>query len=195
MQGHTGLGFHSMPLWLPRPAFPLPSQLLFAKGAEGPRRGPMWLTCKHQEEPWLSHLVEDSYHPDCKQLLFLLHSPASLAPLRWLPAQSPGQHILEKYTFLRANGHHLHQWMAPHPTWRSHSCRLKLGAQMAPPWKDAHWKVWFPSQRTMGRGQLVFSSFNWSEDIHFLCWHPMLGRAGRGKRGAKRGTEVQSRGR
>lgn len=54
---------------------------------------------------------------------------------------------------------------------------------MAPPWKGAHRKLWFPSQRTMGSGQLFFSSFNWSTDIHFLCWQPMLGRAGRGERG------------
>lgn len=149
--------------------------------------------CKHQEEPWLSHLVEDSYHPDCKQLLFLLHSPASPGSSVWLPAQSPGQHTYSKST-------HFSEQMATTASVDGSSPHLegaiaaaKLGAQMAPPWKDAHWKVWFPSQRTMGSGSACLFSFNWSEDIHFLCWHPMLGRQAVGK-GARRGTEVQSRG-
>lgn len=97
--------------------FPSPPSSLFAKGAEGPpERANVKALCKHQEEPWLSHLVEDSYHPDSKQLLFLLHSPASPGspPVAACP-ESWAAHILEKYTFLRANGHHLHQWMAPHP--------------------------------------------------------------------------------
>lgn len=117
--------------------FPLPSQLpLFAKGRD-PRRGQCESTFANTRKSHGCHtllrtLITQTASNSCS--CYTLSFP-------WLPSvaacpESWAAHILSKST-------HFSEQMATTcisgwlltPTWRSHSCHLKLGAQMAPPWK------------------------------------------------------------
>lgn len=79
--------------------------------------------CKHQEEPWLSHLMRTlitqtaSNSCSCYTLSFPWLPPVAACPESWA--------FTEKYTFLRQMATTcISGWLLT-PTWRSHSCRFE----------------------------------------------------------------------